>query len=114
MTQRPDSTVWLAMWDNTGLECLVNITELDQQQFMDGLKGQPSRAAFNLNAMILRARYNSQRHYEIYTFAADDSMSREDLINQFTACPQDMADLIRERGNKIYSDRQNKKDIVIV
>lgn len=112
--KRPNNTVWLAMWDCNGLECLVNVTELDQQQFLDGLKGQPSKVAFNLNAMILRARYNSQRHYEIYTFAADDSISREDLINQFTDCPQDIVDLIRQRGNKIYSDRQDTKQVVIV
>jgi len=112
--KRPNNTVWLAMWDNTGLECLVNITELDQQQFLDGLKGQPSKVAFNLNAMILRARYNSQRHYEIYTFAADDSISKEDLVAQFTDSPQAMVDMIRKRGNKIYSDQVNKKEVVIV
>lgn len=110
---RPSNTVWLAMWDNTGLECLINVTELDQQQFLDGLKGQQSKAAFNLNAMILRARYNSQRHYEIYTFAADDSLTKQDLVEQFETSPQTMADLIRERGNKIYSDRVDKKQVVI-
>ena len=107
---------FILMWCNEGLESVINATVEDQKKTWSLLADEPDvshNIAETLYYMTMRARFNTQRHYEIYTFAADDSMSREDLINQFTACPQDMADLIRERGNKIYSDRQNKKEIVI-
>lgn len=80
----------------------------------DQLKGIDSKHSLpNLNALIMRARYNPQRHYEIYTVDVDPSITAEDMIDMFTESPQGMADLIRARGNKLYSDRMDKRQVVI-
>jgi len=104
----------LLMWDNLGLEYCANITEIDKRIMWDQLKGVESKHCLpNLNALILRARYNSQRHYEIYTVDVDPSITAEDMIKMFKSTPQEMADLIRSRGNQLYSDRADRRQVVI-
>lgn len=79
------------------------------------LKGKDSQICLpNLNAMVLRARFNQQRHYEIYTVDVDDSITDLDMIELFEDNPQGMADLIRERGYKLYSDRAERSKERIV
>jgi hypothetical protein len=82
----------------------------------DTLRGieNSSRCVPNLNAMVLRARYNSQRHYEIYTVVVDPSITAQDMIELFEEDPQGMVDLVRDRGNKLYSDRAVSSKQVIV
>ena len=105
----------LLMWCNEGLEYCVNITKIDQKIMWETLKGKDTQICLpNLNAMILRARYNPQRHYEIYTVDVDASITASSMINMFEENPQGMADLIRERGYKLYSDRAEKSKERIV
>lgn len=77
------------------------------------LKGKKPPEVPNLMHWELRARYNSQRHYEIYTFSANPGIDVEDIREMFESSPQHAADTIRRIGNKIYSDRVNENDIVI-
>jgi hypothetical protein len=80
----------------------------------DQLRGVESKHSLpNLNILILRARYNPQRHYEIYTVDVDPSITAEDMIEMFKSTPQEMADLIRARGNQLYSDRADQRQVVI-
>jgi hypothetical protein len=60
----------------------------------------------------MRARYNTQRSYEIYTFSTDMTMNQ--VREVFAVTPQPIVEWIRENGNKIYSDyvKQEKKFIV--
>lgn len=104
----------LLVWDNLGLEYCANITEVDKRIMWDQLKGIESKHSLpNLNALILRARYNPQRHYEIYTVDVDASITADDMIDMFNDAPQAMADLVRARGNQLYSDRADKRQVVI-
>ena len=68
---------FLIMWCNEGLECCIDITEDQQQRMWERLKGQPLRetAIPNYNHLLLRARVNSQRHYEVYTCEATDGIT---------------------------------------
>ena len=116
------TTRFVAMWDMTGLECLINVTKLDKEHeqwekenIFRILKDQDRTikpAHVPLNIMIMRARANSQRHYEIYAF--DSELSEEDIREIFESDPQVMADAIRNVGHRFYSDRANKKQQVIV
>lgn len=104
---------FLAMWDCKGLECVFDITDLEHDAMLAGLKNEAFKTPFNLTALMLRARYNSQRSYEIYTFEFSGQMSIESVKEMFEENPQGIVDLIREKGNKVYSDYtpQNKKAI---
>ena len=78
------------------------------------LKGEkPSARIPNLNFLILRARANPQRNYEIYTVQVEADVSLKDIREMFKDSPQDIVDLVRARGHKLYSDRLYTEDRVI-
>ncbi len=106
-------------WDNQGIESIVPITQYehwDKQNLIRLLKEQ-SRTQNPLDSilhnLILRAKFNSHRHYEIYAIDCDPSLDEAFWKEQWEKYPQETADLIREKGHKIYSDRVNKRKVVI-
>jgi len=104
---------YLAMWDMYGLECLIDTGELHKQYMWSVLTEKPKPNVPNLQMMILRAKMNSQRCYEIYSFNADDDLTEESIKNAFEIAPQGIVDFIRTHGNKIFSDRTDKKAVII-
>lgn len=106
-------------WDMLGIEsiiCLDDYHEIDKQNTMRILKGQdPVRNPLNsvIQSLLLRARFNSQRQYEIYAIDCDTDLDRDFWGKQWDDDPQFTADLIRERGHKIYSDRLRDDQIKI-
>ena len=78
------------------------------------LKGEkPSARIPNLNFLILRARANPQRNYEIYTVQVEADVTLKDIQAMFKDSPQDIVELVRARGHKLYSDRLYTEDRVI-
>ena len=110
------------MWDMTGLESLINVTKIEKEHeqwekenIFRILKEETQTLKppmVPLMMMIMRAKANSQRHYEIYTF--DSELSEQDIRETFETNPQVMVDAIRNVGHKFYSDRADKKQQVIV
>jgi hypothetical protein len=102
----------LAMWDMLGLECvydvdqaLAEITDWEKEKMWSMLREEPvgsMPSPIPLRAMILRARFNSQRKYEIYEFESE--LSQEEVQSLFNSEPQFIVDWIRKNGYKIYSD----------
>ena len=105
---------FLVMWDCNGLECVIDITEQEQMRAWAQLQGQDGPSMTNLNMLVLRARYNSQRHYEIYAVTAQEGITREDIAQMFEDSPQIAADTIRRLGRCIHSDRVDKSEVKIV
>lgn len=107
--------VFLVVWDCMGLEFVGNLTDEEQKKMWASLKNEKHTSTFpSLGALILRARYNSQRHYEIYLVSAQEGITAEDIREMFEAAPQTAADTIRRLGEKLYSDRVDSKHQVIV
>jgi len=105
---------FLVMWCNEGLECVVDLTEDEKNRTWSALKGKPPVSQLpSLHHLILRARYNQQRHYEIYTVEATEGITADDIRDMFENSPQTAADTIRERGNCLHSDRV-KDDRVLI
>ena len=104
-----NTTNFILSWDMYGLESCVNATELDMQHTLNLLSSSvnPRSPELNriVNQILLRAKFNPQRHYEVYSIQVDSSVSKDDLMQQFEECPQEMANLVRKRGTKIFSDR---------
>jgi len=113
------TNAFLFAWDCNGIESIIPITQyelLDKQNLIRVLGEEekiPNPLGGILNRLILRARFNSQRHYEIYSVDCDASMDEEFWKEQWETMPQETADLLRERGQKIYSDRVQKDSIKI-
>ena len=110
-------TTYILSWDIYGLESCINATELDMQHIVDLLLDPKLTRTPALNSImthiLMRAKANPQRHYEVYSVQVESCITEYDLKLQFEECPQDMANLIRARGNKIYSDRRSKRNIKI-
>lgn len=99
------------MWDMYGLESVINVTEIQDDAIIAGLKGEKVKHTNPLHYMILRAKFNMQRCYEIYSIVTKD-IDKDDFIRLFKDSPQMIVDLIRERGTKIYSDRQTREAVI--
>jgi hypothetical protein len=105
---------FLVMWCNEGLECVVDLTEDEKNRAWSALKGKPPVSQLpSLHHLILRARYNQQRHYEIYTVEATEGILADDIRDMFENSPQMAADTIRERGNCLHSDRAQEDRVLI-
>jgi hypothetical protein len=110
------------MWDMLGLECIFDvgaakdeIEQWEKEAIWSTLKEQSHSKKPNpipLQMMLLRARMNSQRSYEIYEFTA--TMDIDEVKQIFKDDPQIIVDWIRENGHKIYSDyvKSDRKMIV--
>ena len=111
-----EGNLFIMAWDCNGLEGVVNITDLEKEATWAMLQDQePSKKISHIvNYLMLRARANGQRHYEIYTMNAVAGISDEDIRSMFENDPQGSADLIRDRGRKIYSDRRDATAVKIV
>jgi hypothetical protein len=113
------ANAYIFAWDQTGIESIIPITqyeEWDKQNTWNILNDQPvERNPLNsiIQSLILRARYNSQRHYEIYTVDCAFPIDEAEWREIWQENPQGTADLIRERGQKIYSDREDRQSQVI-
>ena len=122
------TNTYIVYWDMTGLEAVVDITEklarandFERESLFDRIK-EPEKEPYNKNmreinnmihTMMLRARANPQRHYEIYMLKTNEDITKEDLDRYFDDNAQAIVNLIRERGEKIYSDRIEKRVQVI-
>jgi len=105
---------FVVMWDNRGLEYVGDITADEIHRTWATLKGHSTQTSFpNLNHLILRARYNPQRHYEIYQVEATDGITEDDIRSMFEASPQTAADTIRSLGHCYYSGREQQDRVVI-
>jgi hypothetical protein len=101
-------TMFAIMWDCHGLEAVESVPEPAETTFAL-LKGVEPPQPPNILHWQLRARYNSQRHYEIYIITAEPGIDCDDIRAMFEADPQTAADTIRRIGQKYYSDRDTKE-----
>ena len=110
---------YIFAWDEFGIESIVPITEYehwDKQQLMNLLKDQErQRNPLDLivRNLLLRAQVNPQRNYEIYAIDCEESLDEKFWRKAWAEDPQAMADLIRERGHKLFSARRTKQETII-
>lgn len=113
------TNAYLVYWCEEGLESVVPITEyepIDVENTFRILNNQePVRNPMNsiIQMMILRGRMNGQRHYELYAIDCVDNITRRDIEQMFEDDPQSAADLIRDRGIRVFSDRMIKNKVKI-
>jgi hypothetical protein len=103
---------FLAMWDCNGLECLFDITDVDGDMLMAKLKGETYKTPYNISMMMMRARANTQRSYEIYAFTTDETMDYDFVKSMFDSDPQTIVNSIREQGHMIHSDYNPRQKVI--
>ena len=102
---------FVVMWDCNGLEAVEQLPDPADITFAL-LKGTKPPEYPNFMHWRLRARYNSQRHYEIYVFETVKGITKDDIVEMFEASPQHAADTIREIGTVFHSDRETKERLI--
>lgn len=113
------TNAFVLSWDCEGLEAAVPITqyeEWDHQNLVDVLAGNGKKEnplGRILGGMKLRAMVNSQRFYEIYAIDCDPDMTQDEWHMMFKNAPQAMAELIREKGVKIFCNRRQQGRVLI-
>lgn len=114
---------FLAVWDMYGLESLFDLNkhhkeleDYEKDVIWKKLSGiEPTKLKPSLpplEILFLRARNNTHRHYEIYSFTTNRNIKECDIREWFTKCPQEAVDWIRINGNKFYSDRQSVHPVI--
>jgi hypothetical protein len=104
--------IFLFMWDMYGLEFCQDITSIEKRNMIKALKGEQLERPFNLNALLMRARLNSQRNYEMYTMTVEQGITEENVIEWFESNPQYAVDQIRSRGKKLYGSSSNIDPVI--
>ena len=103
---------YLAMWDMYGLEFIFDTSKWEKEYMWSILSEKPKPTTPSIQMMILRAKANPQRCYEIYAFNADEGINEESIKIAFESAPQGIVDFIRTNGQKIYSDRATQKAVI--
>lgn len=113
---------FLLSWDQEGFECIQDITanhpdNWDKAQLMNALKSNKvdkNPILQQASMMVLRARYNTQRHPEIYVIGADDDIELDAIQAWSESDPQGLVDWVRERHYyKIFDGRADRNRLVI-
>lgn len=110
---------YIFMWSCEGIESIIPISRYehwDQEQLINMLREEPVKPnPLNniVNTLIMRAKFNTQRHYEIYVVDCHSDLTEEFWHQQWQEHPQFTADLIRDRGIKLYSDRYLKQAVIV-
>jgi hypothetical protein len=113
------TNAYLFMWNSHGIESIVPITQYEDQHKLDmwNILKDGTRKKNPLDEIImgmkLRAQFNTVRSYEIYAMDCDEGITKEDLFDFWNTSPQAAADLTRERGVKILSDRNKERPHLI-
>lgn len=102
---------FLVYFDNLGFEAVFDLGQIHSDATMSTLKDESYSMPFNLNALLMRARFNPQRFPEIWVFEVSDELSEEDVRDLAKNNPQHLADFARVNGKNIFgrtkaSDRE--------
>ncbi len=100
---------YIAYFDSLGFECIINLTDHDKKAMWAELKGEKPKRLQAVPYLILRAKANPQRFPEIWTFESE--VDEKTLIMYSNDSPQELADLIREHGTKVFVTKREKEVI---
>jgi len=106
-------------WDCKGIEAIVPISSYEDWdtanafRVLEGKRARTNPMNETINMLIMRARFNPQRFYEIYAVDCDPSFTPSVWSQMWHDDPQMCADIIREKGVKIYGERVPEDSIRI-
>ena len=109
---------FIAVWDMLGLESIFDVDEAkkildeyEKRKCLAILKGtplnEPNPNPIPLQLILLRARFNSQRNYEIYEFTSELDIS--EVKKLFENDPQTIVNWIRKNGYKVFGSATTSK-----
>ena len=108
------------MWDMYGLEQVKAISKYENCEHENLIRVLKDEKPFPnpVNEMLFmwvnRARFNVDRHYEVWAVdCGDPTLTEDDWYEMFENNPQVCVDLIRSKGVCFHSDKLEKGKVVI-
>ena len=104
------TNAFLFSWDCTGVEAIIPITQYEDWDTANAFAVLEGKAkGINplggiLHSILMRARANPQRYYEVYTVDCEEGITHRLWQEMWDTNPQQCADIIRERGVKLYGE----------
>lgn len=118
MESLPDTNYFLAFWCSEGFESIEDITDyadwdvFQAQQLLSGEQTDRNPVNQRIGYYKMRAQFNTHRHYELYGICTSSDISENMLWEMANENPQGTAEMIRERGVKIHSDRATRSTVI--
>lgn len=100
---------YLAYFDTLGFEAIIDLSNYERDLTWSALKGEQPKMKLPVGMMIMRAQANPQRFPEIWTFQSE--VDETQLWCYARDNPQELADLIREHGSKVFMTPRQKEVI---
>lgn len=100
--------VFIAYFDCLGFECILDASAHEHKAIFSALKDE-RHPRLPLPEMIMRAKFNPQRSPEIWMF--NSTIDLDDLKAYAQEEPQFLANLIREKGEPLYTTIKERKVI---
>lgn len=104
-----EQRLMLVSWDCTGAEAVIDCTAKQHQMLLQavqqGTYDYDQWLSHTVTTLRLRARFNSQRRYEIYAVWVAADITEQLLWQLLDQDPQPVVDLIRAQGTCLWSDR---------
>lgn len=113
------TNAFIFSWDMHGIESIVPISQYefhDQQNLIRMLSDKDTvrNPMYSImQRLLLRAQINSHRYYEIYAIDCDESLDEDFWKSQWADYPQETAELIRDRGQMMFSNRMENRNVKI-
>jgi len=114
------TNAFIFVWDEFGIESIIPITKyesIDKLNTWARIKSDEPLTRNPLDTIIrnllLRARFNGQRSYEIYAVDCNPEMTEAYWQEQWQTYPQECANVAREKGEKLYSNRSKHVGVKI-
>jgi hypothetical protein len=100
---------FIAYWDTLGFETIIDLTEQDKRAMWSSLAEKEPPRRLPVGLLIMRAKANPQRFPEVWTFQSE--LDETTLTKYSIESPQELADLIREHGTKVFTTQREKEVI---
>lgn len=100
------STTFLVMWSEYRLEDVINLDDIEKYHMWNTLADAPTPGLGSIiGPLFTKARRFPEARYEIYTILiANDGLTENEFRTLFEEQPVTSRDLIRLRGNKVFSE----------
>lgn len=104
------TNAFLFSWDCTGVEAIIPITQYEDWDtanafsVLEGNSKSVNPLGGILHSVLMRARANPQRFYEVYTVDCEEGITQSIWQEMWDINPQSCADIIRTRGVKLYGE----------
>ncbi len=111
---------YLFVWTEYGIENIVPITQFENWdaenmwKILQDKQPEVNPLGSIISYALIRARYNSERRYEVYAMDCEEGITEQDLYDMWENSPQYAADITRAKGVCLFGASKKPEKVKIV